>query len=77
MCGPQGVEGLGEDRPGSRGGERAGEEVVEQGPPGQAFHHDVRGAVVVAAVVYGDDVRVVQRRGEARLGLETPPGLRF
>ena len=77
MCGTEGVEGLGENGPRSRCGERAGEEVVEQGPSGQAFHHDVRGTVVVAAVVDGDDVRVVQCRGEARLGLETPPGLRY
>ena len=44
---------------------------------GQPLHHDEQHPVVLAAVVYRDDVRVVERRSRARLGLEPSATVRL
>src|SRR5262249_717861 len=44
--------------------------------PFHQFHHNVRTALELARVVYGDDVRMIQRRSGARLLRETLHALR-
>jgi len=55
---------------------RAPRDVARQRRPGQPLHHDERHSFVFAAVVNRDDVRVIQRGGRPRLGLEAQPCLR-
>ena len=64
-------QGLAHDLGGLRGREPAvGVEEVAHGPAVHVLHHHVVDAVDGAPVVDGDDVRVVQRGGGARLAAE-------
>ena len=49
---------------------------IGQRPPGQSLHDDVGRSGVLPAVVDGHDVRMVERRGRARLDLEARPIVR-
>ena len=49
--------------------QRLREQLVEVDPVHEA-HRDEQQAVVLAGLVHGDDVGVLDRRGDPRLGLE-------
>ncbi len=62
-----------QDRPHLRPRQWSPRDVVRQRVPGQPLHDDVGRSCVLPAVVDGHDVRMVERRGRARLDLEAHP----
>jgi hypothetical protein len=77
--GREGGEDLVEERVYLMGRQRARGDEIGQRPPREAFHHDVGRSVMVAEVVYRNDVRVRQRCRCPGLVFEAAPdvGLRL
>ncbi|MEY2512728.1 MAG: hypothetical protein QOJ89_86 [bacterium] len=75
MCRAERVGDLREDRDDAPRRQALGRHKLAQVGPLDEAHRDERHAVAVAGVVDGDDVRVIEHRGDARLVLEAPPRL--
>ena len=76
MRGVEGVRDVDRDVDDAIHRQRAGAEDLVQGGAVDQLHHDEAAAFMLADVVEGADVGVVQRRGGARLALEAFRGQR-